>query len=71
VLYVGPEQESAEQILANKHGSVRYTRFLRELGEMVTLKVVVLRGASVGCFVVCCLLLFVVVVVVVVVIINC
>ncbi|XP_076749493.1 TSC complex subunit tuberin isoform X3 [Xylocopa sonorina] len=39
VLYVGPGQASNEtEILANQHGSLRYTEFLQRLGTLVRLK---------------------------------
>ncbi|EZA62622.1 Tuberin, partial [Ooceraea biroi] len=39
VLYVGPGQASNEiEILANQHGSLRYTEFLKRLGTLVRLK---------------------------------
>ncbi|XP_017881114.1 tuberin isoform X2 [Ceratina calcarata] len=39
VLYVGPGQASNEtEILANQHGSLRYTEFLQRLGTLVLLK---------------------------------
>ncbi|KAH0546382.1 tuberin [Cotesia glomerata] len=39
VLYVGPNQASNEaEILANQHGSVRYTEFLQRLGTLMCLK---------------------------------
>ncbi|XP_043279652.1 tuberin isoform X2 [Venturia canescens] len=39
VLYVGPGQASNEvEILANHHGSLRYTEFLQRLGTLVRLK---------------------------------
>ena len=39
VLYVGPDQVSNEvEILANEHGSTRYTEFLQRLGTLVRLK---------------------------------
>ena len=39
VLYVGPGQTSGEaEILANQHGSLRYTEFLQRLGTLVRLK---------------------------------
>lgn len=39
VLYVGLGQASNEiEILANQHGSLRYTEFLKRLGTLVQLK---------------------------------
>eukprot|EP01083_Nonionella_stella_P002670 7660_1 len=38
VLYVGKEQRSETEILGNSKGSSRYERFVRNLGEIVTLK---------------------------------
>ncbi|EFN68657.1 Tuberin [Camponotus floridanus] len=39
VLYVGPGQASNEtEILANQHGSLRYTEFLHRLGTLIRLK---------------------------------
>ncbi|KMQ95864.1 tuberin-like isoform x1 protein [Lasius niger] len=39
VLYVGPGQASNEtEILANQHGSLRYTEFLKRLGTLIRLK---------------------------------
>lgn len=39
VLYVGPGQVSNEaEILANQHGSTRYSEFLQRLGTLVMLK---------------------------------
>lgn len=39
VLYVGQGQASNEiEILANQHGSLRYTEFLKRLGTLVRLK---------------------------------
>jgi len=39
VLYVGPGQSSNEvEILANQHGSLRYTEFLKRLGTLIRLK---------------------------------
>ncbi|KAK0095925.1 hypothetical protein PV326_007052 [Microctonus aethiopoides] len=39
VLYIGPGQASNEvEILANQHGSLRYTEFLKRLGTLVRLR---------------------------------